>query len=407
MRIAFIVGIVFPTLSKTFIINQITGLIERGHEVDIYADVPETHSKVHPEVEKYNLLERTYYDQTPRNFVLRTLNSIKLVFANFHKNPGVVFRSLNFFKYGKEAASLRLIHRVIPHLNKQPYDVVHCHFGYNGIKSLSLRQLGILQGKLITTFHGSDITKFIQSEGDNIYDNLFSEGDLFLPISEHWKDKLIQLGCDKNKIIVHRMGVDCNSFYFTPRQIHPDSKIQLVTINRLVEKKGVEYGIRAVAELAKTNSNINYTIVGDGLLKDELQRLIYELNSADVVKLVGWKQKSEIVEILNNSHILLAPSITSKNGDREGIPVALMEAMSMGLPVISTFHSGIPELVENGVSGFLVSERDIDGLVEKLNYLIEHPEIYLQMSKESRMRISEKYNIKKLNDGLVKIYQKT
>lgn len=167
----------------------------------------------------------------------------------------------------------------------------------------------------------------------------------------------------------------------------------------------MEYGIRAVAKLASVNQNIEYNVVGDGPLREDLQRLIQELNAGDVVKLLGWKQQQEIVEILNDADILLAPSVTSKDGDQEGTPVVLMEAMAMGLPVVSTKHSGIPELVENGVSGFLVPERDVDTLVEKLGYLIEHPELWSGMGRAGRAYIEEHYNIDKLNDRLVNIYQ--
>ena len=136
-----------------------------------------------------------------------------------------------------------------------------------------------------------------------------------------------------------------------------------------------------------------------------MQELIQELNVGNLVKLLGWKQKTEVIDILNNSHILLAPSITAKNGDREGIPVALMEAMAMGLPVISSLHSGIPELVTDGISGFLIPERDVEGIAAKLNFLIEHPEMWSQMGKAGRAIVEANYDINKLNHRLLEIYQ--
>ncbi|HEY9849896.1 MAG TPA: glycosyltransferase [Leptolyngbyaceae cyanobacterium] len=409
MRIAFLLD-QFPTLSETFILNQIVGLIVDGHEVDIYADRPGDTAKVHHEVEKYRLLDRTYYTRIPSSRFERLVKGIELLLANFHKNPSVLINSLNIFKYsfseyGEQARKLRLFYSVIPFLGKLPYDIIHCHYGRNGIRGLMLRELGILSGKLLTTFHGFDISSYLQKYGDRIYDRLFEKGDLFLPISEHWKGRLIELGCNEKKIIVHRMGIDCTKFLFNSPELLPQDKIKIVTIARLVGKKGVEYGIRAIATLAKLKPNIQYDIVGDGPLKENLQQLIYELDASHVVKLLGWKQQQELLEILKQAHIVLAPSITSKDGDQEGIPVILMEAMATGKLVVSTRYSGIPELIEDGTSGLLTEERDVKSLVEKLNYLIENPDIWANMALAGRVYVEKHYDIHKLNERLVEIYK--
>ncbi|MGD1913662.1 MAG: glycosyltransferase [Rivularia sp. (in: cyanobacteria)] len=403
MRIAFIVTF-FPALSETFILNQITGLIDRGYEVDIYADDSRKELKVHPDVEKYSLINRTYYNDIPTNKLLRLLNGIRLLLANFHKNPIVLLRSLNFFKYGKNAISLRLLYMaILMQHQKQSYNIIHCHFGYNGLAGVILRDIGAIQGKVITTFHGIDVTNYVKNKGERAYDLLFQLGNIFSPVSELWKRRLIELGCNGD-IIVHRMGIDCSKFSFIARKLRANGVVQIVTIARLVEKKGVEYAIRAIAKLASSKTNLNYTIVGDGPLKESLQQLIKELGVDRIVTFVGLKQQQEVIEILKNSDIMLAPSVTSFDGDREGIPVVLMETMAMGLPIISTLHSGIPELVENGVSGFLTPERDVDALAEKLNYLVENPEIWNNMGAAGRAFVEEHYNIDKLNDKLVEIY---
>ncbi|NER33279.1 MAG: colanic acid biosynthesis glycosyltransferase WcaL [Oscillatoria sp. SIO1A7] len=409
MRIAFLID-EFPSLSETFILNQIVGLLDRGQEVDIYADSPGDMSKVHPEVESYQLLSRTYYTQMPPGRSRRIPKGIRLFLANFHKAPRMLLRALNLFEYkysdyGDQAALLRLLYSAIPFLGKQPYDIIHCHYGRNGTRGAILRDIGVLQGKLIAAFHGFDISTYIDRYGESIYEKLFARGDLFQPIGENWKRRLIELGCEEKKIMVHRMGIDCTKFSFTPRQPDPNGSIRLVSIARLVEKKGLEYGIRAVAKLARDNPNIEYKIAGDGFLREDLQQLIRELNLSKQVKLLGWQQQQEILALLKWADILLAPSVTSSAGDREGIPVTLMEAMAMGLPVVSTQHSGIPELVQDGVSGFLVPERDVDALADKLEYLIGHSERWPEMGRAGRAYIEECYDINKLNDRLVEIYQ--
>ncbi len=425
MRIAFIVNN-FPCLSQTFILNQITGLIEQGHEVDIYANDPDNASTVHPDVEKYNLLKSTYYFDVPSARLARIFKSIGMLISNRHQHPNVFKETINSFIDRKNVVSSQWMipYWAIPILEnqrtQQPYDAIHCHFGPCGLKGAQLKLLGLLKGKLVTTFHGYDLTSFLQArkqkntKPERVYRQLFRAGDEFLPISQHWQRRLIQLGCDASKTHVHRMGIDTKTFTFTPRHLAAGESVKIITIARLVEKKGVEYGIRAIAQLVAMHRDANpdprlpaieYNIVGDGPLKATLERLIDELKVSHCVRLLGWKQQREIVELLDASHLILAPSVTSKSGDQEGIPVVLMEAMAMGLPVVSTQHSGIPELVEDGVTGYLVPERDPDALANRLNHLVQHPDIWPKMGKAGRACVENHYNIDLLNKKLVDIYQ--
>jgi colanic acid/amylovoran biosynthesis glycosyltransferase len=410
MKIAFIVN-KFPSLSQTFVLNQITGLLERGHDVAIYAKSPGDHLVMHADVERYSLLDRTIYYQAapqiiPANKFLRPIKAIGLVITNLHKKPLPLLKSLNVFKFGRKAVSFKSVYETIVLLDKiDECDIVHCHFGPNGNLGAWLKDIGAITGKVVTTFHGYDITKRIKKRGDRTYDHLFEVGDLFLPISERWKNELIKLGCEEQKTVVHRMGIDTSRFSFSPRQMRKDGHVQLLTVARLVEKKGVEYGVRTVAKVLKKYPQIEYKIAGDGPLRDDIKSLIEKLNITDKVKLLGWQRQEEIVELMKEADILLAPSVTSEDGDQEGIPVVLMEALAQGLPVLSTQHSGIPELVQDGKSGLLLPERDVEALAERLEYLVEHPEIWPEMGRAGRDYVERHYDINKLNDQLVQLYQ--
>lgn len=407
MKIAFLVWR-FPVLSEAFILNQITGLIERGHEVHIHAlnGPPADTSKVHPVVEQYNLIERTYYPPTrPNNYLLRLIKGLGLLLGNLDKNSLASLQLLNAFKYGQQVFSLKWLYRAIPLLGNGSYDIIHCQFGTLGPMGLVLRDTGILQGKLVTTFRGIDISSYVQEQGEDVYDKLFQEGDFFLANCDFFRRRAINLGCDEKKIVVHGSGLDCRKFAFASRYLPPDGKVRIATTGRLVEKKGIEYCIRAIAKLTHLHQNLEYNIIGDGPLKESFEQLIEELNIGHIVKLLGWKQQQEIIEILDNCQIFLAPSVTAADGNQDAPVNTLKEAMAMGLPVISTFHGGIPELVEDGVSGFLVPERDADAIAEKLSYLIEHPQVWPQMGRIGRACVEEKYDMNKLNDELVEIYQ--
>lgn len=404
MRIAFIVT-EFPTLSETFILNQISGLIDRGHQVDIYAKRLRYDSKIHPIVDRYKLLKNTYYfPHIPSNIVLRVLKGIKLFLIHFWDSPLLLLSLLNVFMYGSQALSFYLIYKAIPFIGKAPYDIIHCHFGSNALYGMQLRKMGVIQGKLIAAFHGYDISLDLHRYGNLIYDDLFSIGDLFLPISECWQNRLQELGCDPQKIKILRMGVDCQLFPFTYRSLDSNRSIKVLSVGRLVEKKGIEYGIRAISKLVKAGYNLTYKVIGDGPLRKHLLKLVEDLKISEHVLLLGWQQQEEVAIELADADIFLAPSLTSSQGDQEGIPVVLMEAMAMGLPVISTFHSGIPELVQDGVSGLLVLERDVDALVSKLSYLLEHPEVWSQMGKLGRRFVEKHYNIRDLQRQLEELY---
>ena len=401
MKIAFIVD-GFPCLSQTFILNQIIGLLDMEYDVEIFAQFNPKEEKVHSDVEKYRLMERVHYFDIPNDKIKRISKAVFLVITNFYKKPLKILKSLSVFKYGKKALSLKLLYILIPFLGKN-FDIVYCHFGNNGILGTYLKEMGV-SGKLVTTFHGYDMSSFITSNDNNVYKNLFLNGNLFLPVSDYWKKKLIKIDCNEKKIIVHRMGINLKKFRFSERRKQSGEPIKILTIGRLVEKKGHEYAIQAIIKVLKKYRNIEYIIAGDGPLRSKLEDLISELGIKNYVKFLGAVEQNEVSKLYQQAHIFILPSITANNGDQEGIPIVLMEAQATGLPIISTYHSGIPEVVVDGKSGFLIPEKDVDALTKKLEYLIEHPELWSKVGNYGRKFIEEKYDIEKLNLQLIKIF---
>ena len=404
MRIAFIVDR-FPNVSETFILNQITGLMDRGHHIDIYADWVQDLNEAQPDVIDYGLLNQARY--VSRNRVFRVCRKIFLLIQAIFESPAILSQLSFFSQPCRHVETCRIFYSAAPFLRKKTsYDIIHCHFGQNGLKGALLHRAGAIRGKLVTTFYGYDISGYVDQHGLQIYKPLFSTGDLFIPIVEKWQNRLLDLGCTENKILVHRIGVDCDKFAFFPRKRHLNDSVTVVTIARLVEKKGIEYGIKAIAKVLKNHKNLQYIIIGDGPLMKAMGNLTRSLWIEDSVTFLGQKRQQEIIEILHKSNILIAPSVTGGDGDQEGTPVSIMEAMSTGIPVVSTQHSGINELVEDGVTGFLVPERHIDSLATRISYLISHPDICSQMGLAARAHIEKHFNINRLNDRLTEIYKK-
>jgi colanic acid/amylovoran biosynthesis glycosyltransferase len=404
MRIAVVVGS-FPVPSQTFILNQITGLIDRGHDVDVLAMKPAPAALDTDEIiERYGLLNRRRsLREMPANGALRLALAAVRGGVALAKGKGSVLRkTLDVRRYGSEAASLSLFYSALTFLEAEPYDIVHCQFGHLGSRVIMLREIGAVSAKVVTSFRGFDMPK---GQEKAQLRKLFAQGDLFLPVSRSLSTGLGQAGCLADKVEVLHSGIDCGLFRFAPRKREPNEPTRLLSIARLTEKKGISYAIRAVAELIRSGKRVTYTVAGDGELKSVLQEQIREAGLEKTVRLLGWKSRAEIRELLEQSHILVAPSVTAENGDQEGIPNVLKEAMATGMPVVSTFHSGIPELVEQNVSGLLVAEKDVDGLARALSHLTDHPQHWPDMGRSGRKRVEEAFDIEPLNDRLVALYR--
>lgn len=415
MRIAFLVAN-FPRLSETFVINQVTGLLDRGHEVDIYTDQVEDESKVHPDVNHYQLRARTYAMQAiPQNYLWRVLKGLWLGLLHFHKAPRLMLRSLNVFAYGEQALGLWLLYSAISLIDKPPYDIVHCQFGTQAYRGLAFKRLlqaspskaSLCQAtpKLLIMFRGHDISCYVKQGGDKVYQKLFKHVDYCLANCEFFRQRAIELGWSAEQISVHFSGLDVSKFDFRPRPLEPCTPIQIATTGRLVEKKGIEYAIRAVAQQVHQFPDLTYYILGDGPLRQPLERLIDELGVESQIKLLGWQTESEIIQILETCHLFIAPSVTAADGNQDAPINVLKEAMAMGLPVISTYHGGIPELVEDGISGLLVPERDADALANKLGDLLTHPDRWPEMGRAGRTFVEQHYDLTRLNDRLVTRYK--
>lgn len=403
LRIAFLVGN-FPSLSETFILNQITGLIDAGHHVDIYALRRPEEDQVQADVDGYHLLERTTYFNIPENKLARLRKGMAVLFNEWTRHPLPVIRALNVFRFGRTALSMRLLLTLQPFLQREPYDIIHCHFGQMGLRGAQLKQMG-LKGRLVVTFHGFDLSQAVITGGREVYQDVFDQADLILPVSHYWRDCLVNLGADPRRVKVHHMGIDPRSFTYIPRRLN--GEIRLLTVSRLVEKKGVEYGLQAFAELVRRRPdlNVHYDIVGDGPLCADLQEQVRQLGLEGKAWLHGSETAEAVKQRIFDAHIFLLPSVTAANGDQEGIPVSLMEAMATGLPILSTRHTGIPELVQDGRSGYLVEERDIEGLTRRLEFLADRPELWPHLGHAGRDFVIEHHNIHRLNRQLEETFR--
>lgn len=278
-------------------------------------------------------------------------------------------------------------------IKQEDISLIHAPFGWNGLLALPYKENFDIP--LVVSFYGHDVAVFNREKREKSrIKQLFEKGNLFLAEGKNMKKELIELGCQSEKIFIHHLGVDLKKFKFKERKLpEKGEKIRLLLIARFVEKKGIPDLIRAFAEIRKKHSNVELRLVGDGPMKKPIERLIKGLGVSSDVTLTGFKPYNEISNELLAAHIFIHPSVEAKDGDTEGgAPTILFAAQASGLPVISTFHADIPEVVLDGKSGYLVKEKDINALAEKTDYLLERHDLWGELGHEGRRHIEKNYN---------------
>lgn len=375
----------FPTVSQTFVIRQCTALLDRGHEVTIFARPPPSAEPVQDEVRRYGLQQRTVNWRRPGSLRGLAAAASPRWPGLFAEEPGLPLdlweRPLAAFAAGQ-----------LPR-----FDAVLAHFGPQGLLADWLRRLGVLQGPIATVFHGFDVSGFVDRNGRDVYRGLFERGALALPVSEHWAARLRDLGCPAAKVRVLRMGVRLQALPFRPRFRDPGQPLRLLGIGRLVEKKGFRVALEAVAQHRGRLGDFSFEIIGDGPERPRLEAQSERLGLRDVVRFRGAQPGTVVQDAMRDAHLLLAPSHTAKSGDQEGIPVVLMEAMALGLPVISTRHSGIPELVP---APQLVPEQDVAALGRALEELARRPEDWGEIGRRQRATVEAHFEADALDAQL-------
>jgi colanic acid/amylovoran biosynthesis glycosyltransferase len=271
---------------------------------------------------------------------------------------------------------------------------------------LTLKESGIVHGKYLTSFRGHDATQRLRIQ-PGLYTELFAKGDLFLPVSNHLMQRIVDLGCNPEKVQVLHSGIQCRHLPFIQRHVPEQGPVRIATVARLVEMKGVEYAVRAVAKLIARGYQLEYHIAGDGPLREQLQALAKQLCVAESVHFLGWRSHKQVLQLLDQAQILMAPSVTAANGETEGIPNIVKEAMALGLPVVSTLHAGIPELVDDGKTGVLVPERDAVALADKTAWLLDNPDRWPALTLSARSKVLAEFDADALNQQLIALYQTT
>jgi colanic acid/amylovoran biosynthesis glycosyltransferase len=395
MRTVFFVPS-FPELSESFILRQAIGLLDRGHDVRVLAQRV-GQGAAHPQVHEYRLLERTRYVPAgllamfpSRSALRRPTNLFKAVAAAVALAPR---RSIR-----KRVAAIQHVAR----LGDERADVVHCHYGETGL--LFGASAILWDAPLVVSFYGYDCSSYVRRHGPEVYAPLFSRTAVLVALSERMKLRLVELGADPDKIVLQPLSVDTRTFAPPPAPTQAGA-CRILTVARLTEKKGIEYAIRGVARIMAHEPRITYDIIGEGPLRAHLEQLVAALGLQASVRFLGALPGPAVASAMQGADVFVLPSVTATDGDEEGTPTVLLEAAACALPVVATRHSGIPEIVEDGVTGLLVGERDAVALAAALRALLADPERRAAMGRTARRRVENHHDVERVSAGLQAIYE--
>jgi len=288
--------------------------------------------------------------------------------------------------YGSEARRMDSV------LRAARAQVLHIYFGHIGVHLLPL--LEISRVPTIVSFHGADVGIDLDKPAHLAPTRrMFDQARLLLVRSESLARKLAALGADPAKIRLHRTGIPAGDIPFQQRVPPADGAWRCVQACRLIAKKGLATTLRGFAGFAGEYPAATLTIAGEGPQLAEMRALAAKLEIADRVEFPGFLSQAELRGLYARSHFFLHPSETAPDGDQEGVPNSMLEAMAGGLPVVATNHGGIPEAVEHGASGWLVPERDHEALAQALLTLARTESHYLKMSAAAAARVSAFFNL--------------
>jgi colanic acid/amylovoran biosynthesis glycosyltransferase len=385
MNIVFVNGR-FPQVSQTFVLNHIDHATATGHRTIVTA-AQLVRGIDDPIVEKLGLDDKIIYG-SPKDSTL----CARVIAAAFRR-PQFLWKALRRGTRRQHSLETTLIAMqigIVP-------DVLVAHFGPNGLMAAALKQHFFPAAKVVVIFHGYDVSAYVRRKGWHPYRQMAPWIDLAVCVNAQWA-KLISENTQIGKIVVHHLGVRWKGFpTWRPRR---EKDYSVLFVGRMTEKKGFDQLLLAVDKLKRRGRRVRVDAVGGGTLLARFRAMAEDLDLGGSVAFHGARDHRFVLDLMSESDCLVAPSITGSNGDQEGIPVVLMEAMGCGLPVVATKHSGIPELVVDGESGLLVEERNAEELANRIERLMLEPDLARALAAAGRRRVAEHFDAEQQDRAL-------
>lgn len=292
-------------------------------------------------------------------------------------------------------------------------DLVHSHFGNNGwTVHKAVRRLGVPH---VVTFYGQDVSRMpaVHPVWRERYREMFAdEGTFYLCEGHAMAKALAGLGCAPERIRVQHLGVPVETIRYTPREWAPGTPLKVLIAASFHERKGIPYALEALARLNRVVP-LEITVIGDAGASEESREekrkilaVIERTNLGSATRMLGFQPHEVFWREAYANHIFLSPSITGRDGDTEGgAPVAIIELAASGMPIVSSRHCDIPEIVADGQTGWLAPERDVEALVDSLHACLAAAPCWASVLGAGRRRIETEYDAAIQGQRLGSIYR--
>ena len=405
LKICYVLNF-FPVVSESWLVELMADLVKRGHELNLVVFNHGQKEALSDKIKNYQLMEKAIFLDFPSNKILRILFAVPKALKILLLKPALFKKLLNYREPGRKYFPLKYLYWCAPLINRVAYfDIFHCHYLKTANQFLILKNLLGIKQKVISTFHGYDVSGYINKSGKSICKDLIEKGDLFITVSLEMKERIRKLGFSDNKIKVLYLSIDLNEYLFKSKTYKSGELFKIICVARFVDKKGLEDLIMAASLLFKEYKNIELHMVGNGPNYEKIGKLATELGLDKIIRFHGLLQHDKVLKLLEKMHLFVLLSKTAQSGDMEGLPYSLLEAQACGLPVVSTDHSGIKEGVLEGQTGFIISQGDFRAAYEKIKFFIDNPKTLNKFSLRARKFIEENFDSKLINDKLIDIYR--
>jgi colanic acid/amylovoran biosynthesis glycosyltransferase len=367
----------FSLLSETFVYDRAVALRARGHEVQVVT-IKRRMVEERP-FEGVHVLRKAAW---PGRLMSRLLDEA-LPRLRMRAGDGDAVPAST-----PEADYLADLHALAERFRP---DFIHAEFGRMGVLA---NRIATPSRPLVVFMHAYDITAVPKNPlWHRRYTRLWRPEVTILTPSEFMRQKVIALGASPARVVVQANGIDLQAWYYSDAASRFDGKVSFLFVGRLIEKKGPRQLVEAFAKMRALAPEIDAELVlcGAGSLEGALREDIARLGVGDAVRLRGAVPSDQVRQAMMRAHIMVQHSVETASGDMEGLPVSLTEAAACGLPIVATRHSGIPEIVVDGVNGYLVAEHDIDGMAAKMAELARDPPRWSAFGRAGRALVEDRF----------------
>lgn len=287
-------------------------------------------------------------------------------------------------------------------IRREKPQLIHAHFGYDAMKLIQPARAQNIP--LLVSFYGSDVSRLPSELGwKRRYKKLAADADHFIAVTDFMKSQLVNIGFPEEKISIVRFGLDFDEFEYQENDLAPK---KIMMVGRMVEKKGFEYAIQAVSNLCKLGKEPELNIYGYGPLMNSLKKRTTTLDLDDCIHFHGYQPIEAIMDAHDKHTIMVVPSTTANDGDMEGLPNTILEAMAKGTPVVASRHAAIPEAIRDKETGFLFDEKDVNGLTKILQKIMDNEFDLNTIRRNARVAVEENYGITRMVQEVEDIYDR-